>query len=869
MITFTLIGIVVVILSIIAFFKDEDWLLGLVIFFSTFTAAAALKGTSAMTPFKIPLYLWLIRQGINFIKFIPKLNIEIIKKTLKENKIFTALLIFSITIILSVVWLFVSGINHVYYDTLTMQDEVITFSSVNVSQARGILIYFVFLMILSLRVNSKEKIRKFLNIFGLSTVFAIIWGFIQFVLYYLDIEYPAFLFNNNNNYVQCYEQVMHGIKRICSISTEPSVFSLNLLGFLPVVLIPWILKKEVFSKNSRNILTVVLISTIVCAILTTSSTSIIGLTVIMGIVLIYMCVLAKKHKENTELRKNLIRIILYSIVSIFIAALICILGNQLNHYIPDQNNTEENKTSIEQKDEADLVETIKEMTILKLSSDSGQERMSREILGMEIFIKSPVFGVGLGSFRTFTLFTNILINMGILGLVAYMYILFIVLKTVIKNREKDQMYALIFSLSILGMTVAFAISIPDLIYIYYWMILVFAYKYFTLEDEAKYIKNGREKMRIGIEARSLGKNKAGIGTYVEQIIKKLNEEENPKNEYILYSNRDVYLDIELKKHITIKTHKRPLGVFWTYFDLPKILKQDGIDAFWGPQHLLPKRNKYSKDIKFILTVHDLAIHKLKNIGEWKNKLIQEMFFKRSCKNADIIMADSNATKEDLKEIFKINENKIKVVYLGTNFSGEYSLKEDEEKEILQKFNVKDKNYLLFVSTIEPRKNIITLIKAYEKLREENKDNKLKLILAGGLGWKYEEILETINSSKYKDDINLAGFISKQEKECLLHNAKCFVYPSLYEGFGLPILEAMANEAIVVTSNISSIPEVGGDAALYFDDVINFKELASVIEKALKLSQEEKSEIIKKGKTQTNKFTWEKCAKEVIEILKMD
>ena len=244
----TIIGAIVIILSVIAFIRNEDWLLGLVIFFSTFTAAAVLDTTitesSAITPFKIPLYLWLLKQGINFIKFIPKLNMDIIKNTLRENKIFTALLIFSSVVVVSVIWLFISGITYPYFDTLYSENRVITFGMSNVKQAIGILIYFAFAMILSLKITSKEKIRRLIKVFAISTGFAIVWGFVQFILYYLGIEYPAFMFNNNYHYAQGFGQVMHGIKRISSIGTEPSVFALNLLAFLPIVLVPWIYEKD-------------------------------------------------------------------------------------------------------------------------------------------------------------------------------------------------------------------------------------------------------------------------------------------------------------------------------------------------------------------------------------------------------------------------------------------------------------------------------------------------------------------------------------------------------------------------------------------------------------------------------------------------
>ena len=376
----------------------------------------------------------------------------------------------------------------------------------------------------------------------------------------------------------------------------------------------------------------------------------------------------------------------------------------------------------------------------------------------------------------------------------------------------------------------------------------------------------KQDLVIGIDARGLNNKKTGIATYIEEVVKKINCEKDLNTKFILYSNRDINIDLKLSDNIIIKNYKKPAGTLWVYFCLPKILKEDKVDVFWGTQHLLPKRNRFTKNIKYILTVHDLAIHKLGNIGEWKNTLIQRLFLKTSCKHADEIMADSKATKDDIIEIFKIDDKKIKVVYLGTNFNNDYKLSNELEAEILKKFNVVNKNYLFFVSTIEPRKNIVTLIKAFESLKEKKENKTLKLILAGGLGWKYQDVIDAIENSKFKEDINLAGYISKEEKECLFKNAKCFVYPSLYEGFGLPILEAMSKEAIVVTSNISSIPEVAEKAAIYFDNVYDSNELSEKIEKAMFMNEEERNKYIDLGKKQVSKFTWEKCTKEIMSLL---
>ncbi len=308
------------------------------------------------------------------------------------------------------------------------------------------------------------------------------------------------------------------------------------------------------------------------------------------------------------------------------------------------------------------------------------------------------------------------------------------------------------------------------------------------------------------------------------------------------------------------------GSLFIYFKLPKILKEDKVDVFWGTQHCLPKKNKYTKNIKFVLTIHDLAIKKFKTVGSFKNTLVQKIFLGKSMKNADEIIAISKATKQDIIDLYKVPDNKIKIVYNGANISkNSKEITNEQEKEIKEKFSIKDIPYIFFISTIEPRKNVETLIKAFNYIKEKENTN-LKLIIAGGLGWKYENVIKLYEESKYKEDIIMPGYISSEEKVYLYANTKCFVYPSLYEGFGLPILEAMANKALVVTANNSSLPEVGGDVAFYYNDTLNYEELGKKVMEVMKLDELEKSKRIEKGLEQVKKFSWEKCAKETLKVI---
>ncbi len=368
-------------------------------------------------------------------------------------------------------------------------------------------------------------------------------------------------------------------------------------------------------------------------------------------------------------------------------------------------------------------------------------------------------------------------------------------------------------------------------------------------------------MKIGIDGRALRAKKTGIGVYTYEIIKELNNIDN-ENEYIIYSNREIVLDFKLNKNFKTSITNNKIGTLWLYFCLPKKIFKDKIEIFWGTQHCLPKRNKYTKNIKYLLTIHDIALQKIKHIGSLYNTIVQKLILNVSCKNADKIITVSNSTKNDLIDILKINENKIDVVYVCNSNISLDNLALIDIKNIQNKYNIhNDTPFIFFLSTIEPRKNLDTAIKAFNLYKKRFNDN-LKFIVSGGLGWKYNKTLKLINKSIYKKDIILTGYISEKEKAYFMKNCKAFVFPTLYEGFGLPILEAMHYHALIISSNNSSIPEVGGDAILYLNNVYDYNELLNLIESAINMTQDEKRKIIEKEDKQILKFSWKKTALEI-------
>lgn len=371
-------------------------------------------------------------------------------------------------------------------------------------------------------------------------------------------------------------------------------------------------------------------------------------------------------------------------------------------------------------------------------------------------------------------------------------------------------------------------------------------------------------MKIGVDARLFANDKfTGISRSVHEILKYW-ANEYPEHEYYLFFRKTIHLEFELPSnwHIVNTPWVIDTGKFWSFFQLPKLVKQLDLDVFWGTNYTLPR--KLSKKTKYYVTIYDLALFKFKGIGARSNTIRVKLFSKNACNKADKIITISEATKQDIIDIFGIDPRKIIVSYCGGLPVGYKKLVYNENIDVnpVLKF---DEKFFLFISTIEPRKNVISIVKAFEQFVDQT-DSDMKLILAGRKGWNCDEIYATIEASKYKNRIILPGYISENDKAFLLNKATAFVYPSLYEGFGIPILEAFEYGLPVLTANVSSMPEVGGNGALYIDDPMDTSALSQLMKRVVELTEYERQEIVNKMDVQLKKFSWEKNAEEMMEIV---
>lgn len=368
-------------------------------------------------------------------------------------------------------------------------------------------------------------------------------------------------------------------------------------------------------------------------------------------------------------------------------------------------------------------------------------------------------------------------------------------------------------------------------------------------------------MKIGWNVTLLKNNLSGVGNYIEKVIKKINCM-NTRNNLVLFGtdNNYNYKKLNFKDEIILSnkiiSDSKILRIIWEQIILPLKSKKQQIDILHCPAHVIPL---FSSQIT-VVTVHDLAFKLFPKTFRWQNRIYLNLIVPLSIKRADMIIAVSKNTKEDIVKEYGINPDKIKVIYNGVNDKYKPIKNKKTTNKLKEKYKL-PKNYILYLGTLEPRKNIKRLIKAFDKLNH----NDLKLVIAGGKGWLYDDIFKLVKTLNLENKIIFTGYIDEEDIVPLYSSATIFIYPSLYEGFGLPPLEAMACGTPVITSNISSLPEVVGDAAITVDPY-DINDIASSIRQILnnKILQED---LRKKGLQQAQKFSWEKTAEETLKLYK--
>ncbi len=297
--------------------------------------------------------------------------------------------------------------------------------------------------------------------------------------------------------------------------------------------------------------------------------------------------------------------------------------------------------------------------------------------------------------------------------------------------------------------------------------------------------------------------------------------------------------------------------FWLKFSLPFYLRTHRFDfrSFFSPAHYSPPFLK----MPLVVTVHDLAYEYFPDQFLKKDLYKLRRWTLASLKQAKKVIAVSQNTKRDLIKLYQLPASKIAVVYNGYD-KAKFNAKVKPDPLIWQKYHLPKEPFILYLGTIQPRKNVLALVKSFHQLKKR-KQYGGKLVLAGNFGWLSEPIIAKIKNSPLAQDIYLPGYIDSADLASLYKLADLYVLPSLYEGFGLPVLEAMACGTPVVVANNSSLPEVAGQAGVYFQ-ASNPQSLYQALLQAFAQT----SELKRKGYLQVRKFSWQKTANQTLKIL---
>ncbi|MBW1669084.1 MAG: glycosyltransferase family 4 protein [Deltaproteobacteria bacterium] len=366
----------------------------------------------------------------------------------------------------------------------------------------------------------------------------------------------------------------------------------------------------------------------------------------------------------------------------------------------------------------------------------------------------------------------------------------------------------------------------------------------------------RRGARVLVDARPLSYVFTGISVYLRSLLDEL-QDLDQYNHYYLLSHAKIHYHIKNPKWRKIegRLNKRFVSSTWMQGAVYQLARRNKYDLFWGTRHHLPFT--LPRYIKKVLNIHDLVHMEHPETMPWYNLTLEKIMMKQSVKRAHCIICDSRSTHSGLVKTYRTAHAKVFTVYPGAPSLAPLS----NVDHVVEKVPPK---YFLFVGTLEPRKNVIRLLKAFEKINPSHLG--VHLVLVGAMGWKGADLSRLLKNYSCKASLKPMGYLPEEQLGYLYKNALCLVFPSIYEGFGFPILEAMRFGTPVITSKVSSMPEVAGDAALLVDpysvDDIKNAMLRIVNDASLR----EKLSLY--GKRRVRKFSWNTCAKKTLDVLKV-
>src|SRR5256885_6154892 len=335
------------------------------------------------------------------------------------------------------------------------------------------------------------------------------------------------------------------------------------------------------------------------------------------------------------------------------------------------------------------------------------------------------------------------------------------------------------------------------------------------------VLEGRRSMHIGINAQLLSNSQnyrnGGVSRYIRYLVTELAKQPDRHTYTIFVNGQDIIQQLPASSNITYLSAPWPeakpaLRVAWEQLTLPSLIRQKQITVLHSPVNVRPEF--LPRSCASIITLHDLAFLRFPNVLTTAKRMYHKTFTMHSLRHASMLITVSDSTKRDAHELIGIPNERIQTIY--PCIDERFTNRRDEEQiqTFLHQYGIEE-GFFLYLGTLEPRKNLPTLIDAYALLRQKQAIRQ-KLVLAGGKGWLYDTIFTKVREMGLETEVLFPGFVSDTEQVLWYQAANVFVYPSLYEGFGLPVAEALACGTPVVTSHVSSLPEAGTDRALCVD-----------------------------------------------------
>jgi glycosyltransferase involved in cell wall biosynthesis len=365
-------------------------------------------------------------------------------------------------------------------------------------------------------------------------------------------------------------------------------------------------------------------------------------------------------------------------------------------------------------------------------------------------------------------------------------------------------------------------------------------------------------MRVLVDFTQIPTERTGVGVYAENLVRELSLQQSVHDVLVLLLQQDEVTVRDFTRGCSnIRTcilpskafRNRALLLLFEQLILPFLLLRYKIDVV----HSLHYTHPLISPCPRVVTIHDLTFLRFPELHTRGRRLVMPFFIRRAMAHAEVLIFVSDATRRDAESLIPARHGLREVVPLGVD-PKDFMLTPEDTGDVLARLSI-SKPFLLFLGTIEPRKNIGRLIAAFESVANDFPE--LLLVLAGKPGWEFEGVLEMVGTSNFRDRIRLLGFISDFEKRHLLVRCSVLVYPSLYEGFGLPVLEGMAAGAPVITSNVSSLPEVAGNVAM----LVNPLSAEDIAEAVRRILDDPEAALMMGvlGRQRAREFDWEKMA----------